>query len=71
MLTKLQRATLAKHKKHHTAKHMAFMRKEMNKGKTFTQAHTLAMKKVGKWVYTEILTKGKKQEQVEVKRTLP
>jgi len=48
MLTKLQRATLAKHKKHHTAKHMAFMRKEMNKGKTFTQAHTLAMKMVGK-----------------------
>jgi hypothetical protein len=44
MLTKLQKATLAKHKKHH----MAFMRKEMNKGKTFKQAHTLAMKKVGK-----------------------
>ena len=48
MLTKLQRATLAKHKVHHTAKHMAFMRKEMNKGKTFKQAHILAMKKVGK-----------------------
>ena len=48
MLTKIQRATLAKHKVHHTAKHMAFMRKEMNKGKTFTQEHTLAMKKVGK-----------------------
>ena len=48
MLTKLTRANLAKHKKHQTAKHMTFMRKEMNKGKTFTQAHTLAMKKVGK-----------------------
>ena len=48
MLTKKQKETLAKHKVHHTAKHMAFMRKEMNKGKTFTQSHKLAMKKVGK-----------------------
>lgn len=48
MLTKKQKDTLAKHKVHHTAKHMAFMRKEMNKGKTFTQAHKLAIKKVGK-----------------------
>ena len=48
MLTKRQKETLAKHKLHHTAKHMAFMRKEMNKGKTFTQSHKLAMKKVGK-----------------------
>jgi len=48
MLTKRQKDTLSRHKKHHTAKHMAFMRKEMNKGKTFTQAHKLAMKKVGK-----------------------
>ena len=47
MLTKRQK-TLAKHKVHHTAKHMTFMRKEMNKGKTFTQAHKLAIKKVGK-----------------------
>jgi len=47
MLTKRQKETLARHKKHHTAKHMAFMRKEMNKGKTFTEAHKLAMKKVG------------------------
>jgi len=48
MLTKKQKETLARHKVHHTAKHMTFMRKEMNKGKTFTQAHKLAMKKVGK-----------------------
>jgi len=48
MLTKRQKETLAKHKVHHTAKHMAFMRKEMGKGKTFTQSHKLAMKKVGK-----------------------
>ena len=48
MLTKRQKETLAKHKVHHTKKHVAFMRKEMNKGKTFTQSHKLAMKKVGK-----------------------
>jgi len=48
MLTKRQKETLVRHKVHHTAKHMTFMRKEMNKGKTFTQAHKLAMKKVGK-----------------------
>jgi|TARA_R110002020_G_scaffold84951_4_gene210021 hypothetical protein len=47
-LTKKQKETLAKHKVHHTAKHMAFMRKEMNKGKSFTTSHKLAMKKVGK-----------------------
>jgi hypothetical protein len=48
MLTKRQKQTLAKHKVHHTAKHMAEMRRLMNKGKTFTQSHRLAMKKVGK-----------------------
>ncbi len=48
MLTKRQEETLKRHKKHHTTKHMNFMRKEMEKGKTFTQAHKLAMKKVGK-----------------------
>ena len=48
MIDKKEKKILKKHKKHHTAKHMAFMRKEMNKGKTFTQSHKLAMKKVGK-----------------------
>jgi|TARA_R100001463_G_scaffold86095_1_gene141027 hypothetical protein len=48
MLTKRQKATLEKHKIHHTAKHMSFMRKQMNKGKSFTESHKLAMKKVGK-----------------------
>lgn len=47
-LTKRQKNTLDKHKKHHTAKHMAFMRKEMKNGSTFTAAHKKAMKKVGK-----------------------
>ncbi len=47
-LTQRQKDTLKKHSKHHTAKHMTEMRKMMKAGKTFTQAHKGAMKKVGK-----------------------
>jgi hypothetical protein len=47
-LTKRQKDTLKKHSFHHTKKHMAEMRKLMRGGKTFTQAHRSAMKKVGK-----------------------
>ena len=47
-LTKRQKTTLKRHKKHHTAKHMTPMIKAMRRGKTFTQAHKLAMKKVGR-----------------------
>jgi hypothetical protein len=47
-LTKRQKDTMAKHKVHHTAKHMKVMKEEMLKGKTFTAAHKIAMKKVGK-----------------------
>ena len=47
-LTKRQKAAMTKHKVHHTAKHMREMTKLMNQGKTFTAAHKLAMKKVGK-----------------------
>ena len=47
-LTKRQIATLEKHRPHHTKKHMTEMKKHMNKGKTFTEAHKIAMKKVGK-----------------------
>ena len=50
-LTKRQKTTLKKHKKHHTAKHMQTMRKAMSRKKnplSFTKAHKLAMKKVGK-----------------------
>lgn len=46
-LTARQKATMKKHGKHHTAKHMAMMRKEMLSGKTFGQAHKMAQKKVG------------------------
>ena len=47
-LTTRQKKKLREHSVHHTAKHMTAMRKAMRKGKTFTQAHKLAMKKVGR-----------------------
>ena len=46
-LTQRQKNTLKKHSKHHTKKHMTLMRKLMKAGKTFTQAHKIAIKKVG------------------------
>ena len=45
-LTKKQKTTMQKHRKHHTTKHMKEMTKSMKKGKTFTQAHKKAIKKV-------------------------
>mgnify|MGYP003108459432 FL=1 len=47
-LTKRQEDALKRHKKHHTNKHMAMMKKAMRGGKTFGQAHKMAMKKVGR-----------------------
>ena len=47
-LTKRQTETLKRHAKHHTAKHMTMMKKAMLAGKTLTQAHKMAQKKVGK-----------------------
>ena len=47
-LTKRQQTTMKKHSKHQTKKHMDSMTKAMKKGKTFTKAHKVAMKKVGK-----------------------
>ena len=47
-LTKAQEAKLSKHSGHHSAKHMAMMRREMKKGKSFAAAHKMAKKKVGK-----------------------
>ena len=38
---------LKKHSKHHSAKHMAMMKKEMKNGKTFSESHKMAQKKVG------------------------
>ena len=47
-LTDRQKKTMQRHAEHHTKKHMTEMRKLMLKGKTFTQAHKIAMKKVGR-----------------------
>ena len=49
-LTQRQKVALARHKKKgtHTRKHMKEMEDLMLKGKTFTEAHKLTMKKVGK-----------------------
>ena len=47
-LTTMEKQTLKSHSKHHTKKHMEYMRNSMKRGATFTQAHKRAMKKVGK-----------------------
>ena len=47
-LTDRQLKTLERHKEHHTKKHMDMMIKLMQQGKTFTEAHNIAMDKVGK-----------------------
>ena len=47
-LTDAQKKKLSMHKKHHTAKHMAMMRRLMKEGKSFGAAHRAAQKKVGK-----------------------
>ena len=47
-LTTRQANAIKKHAKHHTAKHLKSMVKDMNNGSTFTQSHKQAMKKVGK-----------------------
>jgi len=46
-LTDRQKEILKKHSVHHTAKHMAMMRRLMREGSTFTSAHKKAMKEVG------------------------
>ena len=50
-LTQRQQDALARHKKKgtHTRKHMTIMKEEMLKGKTFTEAHKIAMRKKGKY----------------------
>jgi hypothetical protein len=46
-LTKNQQEAMKKHSAHHTNKHMKEMKKNMLAGKTFSQSHKIAMKKVG------------------------
>tara|TARA_R100000781_G_scaffold8669_2_gene7713 strand:+ start:70 stop:282 length:213 start_codon:yes stop_codon:yes gene_type:complete len=47
-LTTRQASAMKKHSKHHTSKHLKSMVSAIKKGKTFTESHKLAMKKVGK-----------------------
>ena len=47
-LTKSQQNTMKKHSKHHSKKHMQYMKNSMLRGATFTQAHKRAQKAVGK-----------------------
>ena len=47
-LTPRQKKTMRSHARHHTLKHMRSMARDMKKGRTFNQAHTSAMRKVGK-----------------------
>jgi len=47
-LTDRQKATLKKHSKHHTTKHMTMMKKMMRAGKSFTIAHKATQKKIGR-----------------------
>ena len=47
-LTKRQQETMKKHSKHHSKKHIQYMKNSMLKGATFTQAHKRAQKAVGK-----------------------
>jgi len=47
-LSKRQQETMKKHSKHHSKKHMQYMKNSMLRGATFTQAHKRAQKAVGK-----------------------
>tara|TARA_Y100001970_G_scaffold290479_1_gene424375 strand:+ start:1969 stop:2142 length:174 start_codon:yes stop_codon:yes gene_type:complete len=47
-LTKRQQNAMKRHSVHHTGNHIKAMVNAMKEGKTFTESHELAMKKVGK-----------------------
>ena len=47
-LNKTQKKAMNKHARHHSLKHMKQMSKDLEDGKTFAQAHSRAMRKVGK-----------------------
>ena len=47
-LSDRQNAALSNHSVHHSNKHMNMMASLMREGKTFTEAHNIAMSKVGK-----------------------
>ena len=47
-LSTRQKKTMRRHSRHHSMKHMRAMASAMKKGRTFSQAHKSAMRKVGK-----------------------
>ena len=47
-LTTRQKAAFRRHSRHHTRKHVRSMVRSLKRGRTFTQAHYDAMRKVGK-----------------------
>ena len=47
-LTPRQQKTMRSHARHHSLKHMRSMARSMKNGKTFGQAHTTAMRNIGK-----------------------
>ncbi len=47
-LTKRQTEALARHKRHHSKVHMSIMKQLMRKGASFTDAHNVAMNRVGR-----------------------
>ena len=46
-LSKRMETSLKKHEEHHTKKHMKKMRLLLREGKSFKQAHAIALKMVG------------------------
>ena len=47
-ISKRQEASLKRHSKHHSTKHIAYMKRRMLMGDTFRTAHKKAQNKVGK-----------------------
>ena len=47
-LSTRQTNAMVEHSKHHTSNHLKVMVQSMKKGRTFTQSHKIAAKKVGK-----------------------
>lgn len=47
-LTARQQAAMKRHAEHHTPKHMRLMTRLMRAGKTFSEAHRQARRKVGR-----------------------
>ena len=46
-LTKSQQTTMKRHAKHHTKRHLEYMKNSMRRGTSFSKAHQNAQKMVG------------------------